>query len=115
MDVRLREEVYLLHAQVCGALADPNRILLLYTLATGPHNVNDLAEILRLPQPTISRHLKTLRERGMVLTQREGRTVFYSLADRRIVEALDLLRAVLAERLESQVALVHSMGDSCDV
>jgi len=108
MDIRLREDVAELHAQLCSGLADPNRILLLYALAEHPHTVSDLASALELPQPTVSRHLKILRERGMVSAQREGQSVEYALADRRIIQALDLLRAVLADVLESQVALARA-------
>ena len=63
----LREEVVRLHAQVCSGLADPNRILIIYSLAQGPRNVNDIANTVELLQPTVSRHLKVLRERGISL------------------------------------------------
>jgi ArsR family transcriptional regulator len=53
-----------------------------------------------------------LRERRMVSAQREGRSVFYSLTDERIIQALDLLRAVLASSLEDQVAIVRSAIES---
>jgi DNA-binding transcriptional ArsR family regulator len=109
MDHNLREEIAQLHAQVCSGLADPNRILLLYALAEQSHTVNDLASALLLPQPTVSRHLKILRERGMVSAQRDGQSVYYTLADQRILEALDLLRAILADSLESQVTLARSI------
>jgi DNA-binding transcriptional ArsR family regulator len=39
----LREEVVRMHAQVCSGLADPNRILIIYSLAEGPRNVTDIA------------------------------------------------------------------------
>ena len=105
MDEQLKQEIFRLHAQICGGLADPSRILLLYTLTAGPQNVNDLTANLGLPQPTVSRHLKTLRERGMVTAKREGQAVYYSLTDPRVIQALDLLRAVLADQLETQGAL----------
>jgi ArsR family transcriptional regulator len=108
----LREEINLLHARVCKGLADPNRILLLYTLAEQPHTVNELAEALNLLQPTVSRHLKVLRERGMVTAQREGQSVKYTLGDERIVQALDLLRSFLADNLRNQVALVSTPFES---
>jgi ArsR family transcriptional regulator len=111
MDSDLREEVFRLHASVCGGLADPNRILILYTLADQPHNVTDLAEMLSISQPTVSRHLKTLRERGMVSAERDGQSVIYSLTDRRIIDALDLLRAFLADSLDLQGDLAKSVGD----
>lgn len=105
----LRAEINQLHAQVCSGLADPNRILILYTLHEHPYNVSELAEKLGLPQPTTSRHLKILRERGMVLSKREGQAVFYFLTDVRVIEALDLLRAVLASGLQNQIELAQSV------
>jgi ArsR family transcriptional regulator len=53
----------------------------------------------------VSRHLKILRERGMVVTNRIGVTVEYSISDGRLIQALDLLRLVLAEKLKNQAAL----------
>lgn len=108
MDPGLKEEITRLHAQICKALADPSRILLLYSLAENPHMVMDLVERLELPQPTVSRHLKVLKERGLVNSQRSGQSVQYFLSDRRIIEALDLLRAVLADNLRNQVALADT-------
>lgn len=102
MEQQLRDEIAQLHAQFCSGLADPNRILILYALAEGHYNVNDLANLFGLSQPTISRHLKTLRERGIVNAEREGQSVFYTLSDTRIIQALDLLRAILADQLSSQ-------------
>lgn len=104
----LKAEITQLHAQLCSGLSDPTRILILYTVAQNPINVSDLAETLDIPQPTVSRHLKVLRDRQMVHAQREGQSVFYSLADQRIIEALDLLRAVLANALEDQASLIRS-------
>lgn len=108
MDHSLHEEVAQLHAQVCSGLADPNRILLLYALAERPYTVTDLANRLQLPQPTVSRHLKILRERGMVNAHRDGQFVCYTLSDHRIIQALDLLRVVLADVLEEQMTLARN-------
>jgi ArsR family transcriptional regulator len=103
------EEILELHAQVCAGLADPKRIMILYELVPGPRNVSDLAASLSMPQPAVSRHLKVLRERGMVSSERHGASVRYSLADQRIIQALDLLRAVLASKLQSQAILVGAV------
>lgn len=108
MDVKLREEINQMHAQVCSGLADTNRIMILYALHQADSNVSDLAEALNSPQPTVSRHLKILRERGMVTARREGQSVIYSLADTRIIEALDLLRAVMTAGLETKAELVRA-------
>lgn len=110
MSDNLREEVVRLHAQVCSGLADPNRILIIYNLSEGPRCVNDIAFSLDLPQPTVSRHLKILRERGIVRADREGQSINYRLSDNRIVEALDILRAILADQLKDQVLLARQVN-----
>ena len=109
MAERLEQEVSLLHAHVCQALADPKRILILYALAEAPRYVNELVDMLDIPQSTVSRHLKVLRERSLVTAERDGVTVRYSLTDRRVIEALDLLRALLADTLAQQAQLMQAL------
>ena len=103
----LRQEVTQLHADVCSALADPSRILILYALAERPYTVNDLAVSLGLPQPTTSRHLKVLRDRNLVEAVRQGMNVEYRLLDHRFVEALDLLRGVMRDRISHRANVVQ--------
>lgn len=109
MDRALEQEVNLLHANICQGLSDPKRILLLYALYSRPMHVNELAEALDVPQPTISRHLKILRERHLVDAVREGPSVRYSLADERVIEALDILRSVLLGTLSRQGHLAEEL------
>ena len=72
--------------------------------------MTDLAEALDIPQPSVSYHLKVLRERGLAVSEQEGTTVYYSLADRRIIQALDLLRAMLADILAQHASLMMGAG-----
>lgn len=111
MEPSLHRDIRLLHAQVCQALADPKRIALLYALDRGTQCVNDLAETLDAPQPTVSYHLKVLRERGLAVAEPEGTTVYYSLADRRIIEALDLLRSMLADILAARAEVMRGVKE----
>ncbi len=106
----LLHEIDLLHAEVCGALADPKRIALLYAMRDGETTVTQLAEALNLPQATVSRHLKVLRDRGMVIARREGMNVYYSVSNKKILRALDLLREVLSEHLAQRGALAEAIG-----
>jgi ArsR family transcriptional regulator len=109
MNMNLRDEVNLLHSELCGALADPKRILILYTLAERSMNVTEIAQALDFPQPTVSRHLKTLRQRGLVNATRDAQSVIYALTDKRVIEALDILRSVLGDLLNSQRSLARSV------
>jgi ArsR family transcriptional regulator len=100
------QEVTQLHADLCSALADPTRILLLYALAEKPRTVSELADEVSIPQSATSRHLKVLREHGLVYANRQGQHVEYSLADMRLVEALDILRGVLRDNLARRASLM---------
>lgn len=105
----LTQEITNLHAGICSALADPSRILILYALNEKPGTVNDIAAEVGISQPAASRHLALLRERGLVSARREGQSVINTLADPRVIQALDLLRAVLASNLKSHAALVATV------
>ncbi len=110
MDKQLLREINELHAQVCGGLADPKRIAILYAVADNPQTVTQLAETLDTPQPTISRHLKILRDHAMVIANRDGANIYYALGDKRIIRALDLLREMLSDHLSKRSALAEAMA-----
>ena len=106
----LAQEVSQLEANLCFAFADPTRILLLYALDEQDRNVTELTTELGAPQPTISRHLKILRDRGLVNTIRQGTTITYQLADKRLIQALDLLRGVLRDRISHDASLMDEIS-----
>jgi ArsR family transcriptional regulator len=112
---QLTQEVSQLHADICSALADPNRILMIYALAEKPRSVNDLSDELGISQPATSRNLKVLRERGLVYTVRQGTTLEYHLTDMRLVEALNMLRLVLRDRLTYRANLMDSTNETSPV
>jgi len=67
-------------AALCKALGDETRLRLLALLARGEVCVCDLHSSLRLPQPTVSRHLAALRRAGLVAARRDGIWMHYRLA-----------------------------------
>lgn len=103
----LKQEVSRLEADLCYALADSTRILMLFALDEKPYNVTDLGFELGIPQPTTSRHLKILRERGIVHTTREGKNVVYHLMDNRLIQALNLLREVLRDGITHKAEILE--------
>jgi len=105
----LTQEVSQLEADLCSALADSTRILILYALAEKSQNVTEITRELNIAQPTVSRHLKILREHGLVHAQRSGTTIIYHLSDKRIIEAMDILRSVLRDRLAHRASLMEEI------
>ena len=106
----LKQEIIQLQADFCAALSDPTRIFILYALNANPLNVSELTNELGLPQPSISRHLKVLRERGLVYTARQGTVITYYLTDQRVIQAMDLLRSAMRDRLTQQASLVTDLA-----
>lgn len=106
---KLELEIEMLHDRICHALADQTRILILYYLAEKPLFVNELVEAMDIPQSTISRHLRVLRERNLVHTEREGSAIRYALADQRIIEALDIMRSILATQLANSIEIAQTL------
>jgi len=104
-DTRLREELEELTAGVCRALSDPKRLMILYALAEQPRAVGELAELLEVSPSNVSQHLGLLRDRGLVEPQREANRVIYALRDPRVVEAIDVLRAIMSDELDRRRAI----------
>ncbi len=61
-----------------------------------------------MKQSNVSKHLAFMRENGLVTSRREGYSIYYSLSDVRITEAIRLLRAVQTEVLEKRHRLAGS-------
>jgi ArsR family transcriptional regulator len=92
------DETAELHARFFRALGDPTRIRLLQVLteaATGECSVGELVAAVDAPQSRVSTHLGCLRWCGLVQTRREGKQVYYRVADPRVRELLALGSAVL--------------------
>ena len=81
-------------AAVARALADPKRLCVLESLAAGEVSVGELASRVSCQVPNMSQHLAVLRSAGLVTARRDGNTVYYSLADPRVLEACQLLQAI---------------------
>ncbi|MCJ7716005.1 MAG: metalloregulator ArsR/SmtB family transcription factor [Anaerolineales bacterium] len=108
----LSQEINILHANICSAISEPSRILLLYAIHEKPLNVNGLAKAVEISQPAASRHLKVLKERGLIQANREGANVIYTLTDERLIQALDLLRDVLFDRMAHRADLLNANQSS---
>jgi DNA-binding transcriptional ArsR family regulator len=99
LEPSLRAELEELTASVCRALNDPKRLMILYVLSGRALSVGELCDALGASQSNVSQHLAVLRESGLVEASRDARRVIYTLRDRRVVDAIDLLRNVMGDEL----------------
>jgi DNA-binding transcriptional ArsR family regulator len=79
------------------ALADDGRRTLLATLAEGPATAGELAALLPIARPGVSRHLRVLREAGLVEVRQEAQRRVYSLRPEPLLEVNDWLSRYLAQ------------------
>jgi ArsR family transcriptional regulator, virulence genes transcriptional regulator len=82
------------YAAVGRALADPKRLCVLESLADGEMSVSDLSAHAACQVPNMSQHLAVLRSAGLVTTRRDGSTIYYRLADARVLEAYRLIQTL---------------------
>ncbi len=92
-------KIYQLHADLCKTLSNPIRLEILSLLRDGEHSVNELAALTHVHQATVSQHLSVLRQRGVVSARKEGTNIFYHIANKKIIEACDIIRQVLMEQM----------------
>jgi ArsR family transcriptional regulator, virulence genes transcriptional regulator len=108
LDIDEKTEIYQLHAEFCKTLADANRLLIINELSQGELAVNEITHRLGLQQSNVSKHLSLMREHGLVNSRREGSSVYYSLSDSRISEAIRLLKEAQADQIEKRRRLTKS-------
>lgn len=93
-------DIVQLHADFCVIFANPTRLRLLWALAEGERTVSELAELVALSLTNVSQHLRVLRNKLAVKTRKEGRTVYYRIANPKFVAGARLVREGLTEELK---------------
>ena len=102
------KQIFQLHADICQALTHPIRLEIIDSLRRGEKSVTQLAEALQTPPGTVSRHLSVMRAKGVVLSRREGASVFYRLGSPRISAAYDEMHQFAVEYLKRQSEMLTS-------
>lgn len=101
--------IYQLHAELCKTLSNPIRLEILNFLRDGEKSVNELVALTGVRQATISQHLAVLRQRGVVLSRREGVNTLYGIANPKIIKACDIIREVLFEQIATMGKLAKKV------
>ena len=95
-----------------AALGDPNRFRIVELLRDGPRPVNDIGDRLRLNQPQVSKHLRVLKQAGLVDVEPRAQQRLYELrpdALRQIHQWLERYRRLWDERFDAMDALVEEL------
>lgn len=97
-----KTDIFELHADLCKTLSNPKRLMILALLAKKEMSVGEIAEVIAVPISNVSQHLSLLKAQSLVRARKDGQTVHYSLADRRIIQACTLIRSVLLDKMKER-------------
>jgi ArsR family transcriptional regulator len=98
-----------MHADLCKVFSNPVRVGLLVLLKDGERSVGSLARDLRVSVPTASKHLRVMRDRGVLQTRRDGNVVYYQVPSPKVLRAFSLMREVLLARVRATGRVVKAL------
>ncbi len=100
--------------EALAALAEPNRFRIVELLRSGPRPVNDIGKRLQLNQPQVSKHLRVLKEAGLVDVQPRAQQRHYQLRAqplRRLHDWLERYRQLWDARFEDLDELIEELKE----
>ena len=103
------QTIFEIQARLCLAMGNATRLEIVHTLREGPRRVSDLAQLLDLPQPTVSRNVSILRNAGVLVSERKPEGMYYQIANPKITAVCDLMREVLVEHYAQQSELISKL------
>ena len=97
------KELYKIHAELCKVFSNSTRLEILNLLRDNELSVTELIEKTKLNQANISQHLSIMKSKGIVISDRKGKNIYYRLINPKIIKAFDIIRDILSERLRSRM------------
>jgi len=102
-------KVFELQADICQTLANPKRLQIVGLLKHGEVSVGEMVKAMGIPKANVSQHLSIMRQKGLIISRREGTTIYYKLASPKITEACSIMREVLLSLLAGQENLSRNI------
>jgi len=99
----LMSELNRARVRVFKVLGDPIRLEILELLRDGEVCVCEIFSKLNVPQPLVSRHLKILRECGLVRVRKEGNRRYYSVTDKRVYDVIEIVSKDFLDSIRAYV------------
>lgn len=89
-----------LHSKFFRALGDPTRLRILNYLSEGEKNVGELVKLIGAGQGRVSDHLCCLKSCGLASTRRDGKFIYYKIADEQVRDLLKIARDIISHNAE---------------
>ena len=103
------KEPYKIHAEMCKVFSNPTRLEILNLLRDKELSVTKLIDKTKLSQANISQHLSIMKSKGIVTSDRKGKNIYYKLTNLKIINAFDIIREVLSEKLKKDGRIVKEL------
>ena len=88
---------YEFQAEILSVLANPKRLMIIHLLGDGPQTVGEIAAEVGMSLQNASQHLRVMKDRGIVVAQKEGQTVSYSLITPVLSDCCETVRCAMVE------------------
>ena len=108
---KIDDMVFKIKADFLKALAHPARLQVIEYLKNGEASVGKLVQALGIEQSSLSRHLATLRDLGVLEARQEKTSVYYNLHDHDIFKVLRPIAELLRKKLKRSEKILQSLGE----
>jgi ArsR family transcriptional regulator, virulence genes transcriptional regulator len=98
--------IFELQAEMLSALSNPKRLMILKVLGNGEKTVGEIAVQVGIELTNVSQHLRIMKAHGIVVSRRDGQTVYYRLGAPIFAECCELVRQALVENLQQRNDLI---------
>ena len=103
------KELYNIHADMCKVFSNSIRLEILNLLRDKEMSVTEVIKKTKLSQANISQHLSIMKSKGIVVSDRKGKNIYYKLTNPKIIKAFDIIKEVLTERLKGHERIVKNL------
>ena len=103
------KELYEIHAEMCKVFSNSTRLEILNLLRDKELSVTEMIKKTKLSQANISQHLSIMKSKGIVVSNRNGKNIYYKLTNPKIIKAFDIIRDILAEKLKKNGKYVKNL------
>ena len=98
-----------MHADVCKTLSHAKRLEILSILRDGEVSAGEIVKQMRISKANVSQHLSMMRKAGILVTRREGASVYYRISNTKVTKACDLMREVLIEHQSQKHRILNNI------
>jgi len=109
MEKEQEKLLYELHSEICKTLSNAKRLQILNVLRYGEMSVSDMASKTGIRISNVSQHLAIMNQKGILKRRREGLNIYYSISHPKVIQAFDIMREVLLDKLEEQAKIAENV------